>query len=770
MSVTNGGSVREPPARTRKLSSAPQTTRVLGIRHHGPGSARAVTAALGEFEPEVVVIEGPPEADRLVDLVNDPDLVPPVALLAHRVDNPSRAAFWPFAVFSPEWQAMTWAVRHGVPVRFCDLPAANVLAESPGPADAASGTSPAKRGRDRTVRTDPIATLAAAAGHDDPERWWDDVVESRSGEDSFAAIAAAMETLRDDAESPTEEAQREAYMRKVIRSEEKSGRRVAVVCGAWHVPALLRRPPVSADNVVLKGIPKAKIAMTWVPWTHSRLAFASGYGAGVDSPGWYHHLFTAGDQVIPRWLTKVAHVLRAADLPASSAHVIEAVRLADSLATLRHRPLPGLSEVTDATRAVLCEGNETAVRLVLREAVVGEALGTVPDCAVQVPLAADLVATARRLRLPQSATPKEYVLDLRNDNDRARSHLLHRLQVLDVPWGEPLATTGTGTFKEGWTLEWQPEFSVRLVEASLYGTTLASAAAAKLITGLAGLASVTSSLEQALVADLSDALPPLLQALDDRAAHTTDVAELLAALPALVTALRYGSVRGIESAALEQLAAALLVRGSAGLGAASAGLAEDAAVLLRDRIEACHRVVPLLPEAEVRREWYDALGRLVLRRDVPGLLAGRVVRLLLDAEELTMDEAADHLGRALSYGSTPAEKALWAEGFLTGEAILLIHDDRLLGLLDAWLLGLDEQQFTEVLPLLRRTFGRYAPAERRQILDLIGQEPGEQRRTNSGDEPDLAAAAAGLATVGLLLGRQWGSVDVPQAQGGRPPC
>ena len=61
-------------------------------------------------------IEGPPEADALVPLVADPDLVPPVALLAYRNDTPAEAAFWPFAVFSPEWQALSWSARHEVPV------------------------------------------------------------------------------------------------------------------------------------------------------------------------------------------------------------------------------------------------------------------------------------------------------------------------------------------------------------------------------------------------------------------------------------------------------------------------------------------------------------------------------------------------------------------------------------------------------------------------------------------------------------------------------
>ncbi|WP_449066814.1 DUF5682 family protein, partial [Planomonospora algeriensis] len=109
---------------------------VLGVRHHGPGSARSLRAELERLKPDVVLIEGPPEADGLVDLARDPDLRPPVALLAHVPGEPSKAAFWPFAVFSPEWQAIRYATEAGVPVRFCDLPAAHTLAARPDAPDA----------------------------------------------------------------------------------------------------------------------------------------------------------------------------------------------------------------------------------------------------------------------------------------------------------------------------------------------------------------------------------------------------------------------------------------------------------------------------------------------------------------------------------------------------------------------------------------------------------------------------------------------------------
>ena len=55
---------------------------LLGIRHHGPGSARAVRRALDVYRPDIVLIEGPPEADPLIALAGSTEMRPPVALLA----------------------------------------------------------------------------------------------------------------------------------------------------------------------------------------------------------------------------------------------------------------------------------------------------------------------------------------------------------------------------------------------------------------------------------------------------------------------------------------------------------------------------------------------------------------------------------------------------------------------------------------------------------------------------------------------------------------
>ena len=715
--------------------------RVFGIRHHGPGSARSVRQGLDEFSPDVVLIEGPSDADPLVMLAASESMEPPIALLAYATGEPSKAAFWPFAVFSPEWQALQWAAKNGVQARFCDLPAFNVLADQ--------GI--------RTVREgDPLSELAAAAGFDDTERWWDSVIESSSGADSFDAITEAMEALRETVPIDEETAHREAYMRQVLRKTLKDGaERVAVVCGAWHAPALVGAlGPAAPDARILKGMSKVKTSLTWVPWTHSRLASASGYGAGITSPGWYHHLFTANDKTITRWLTKVARVLRDEDLPISSAHVIEAVRLADTLAALRSRPLAGLSEVTEATRSVMCDGNDVLLDLITRRLVVGEALGAVPEETPTVPLEADLRARSKTLRLRQQAGAKTLALDLRRDIDVERSQFLHRLGILEIDWGTPADSEvrSTGTFRETWALQWKPEFSVSVIEASLWGTTVAAAAASRVVSKInepdITLASLIGLLENSLLANLPAALSAVLESVKTVAALDHDVSHLMAALPTLTRTLRYGDVRGTDVSALVDVADSLLIRICTGLAVAVTGLDDPSAEEFREHLDKVHSAVMVRDDRDASARWLQAMAGVIDRDDVNGLLVGRLVRLLRDSGSITETAAAQRLSRALSVGSAPTAKAGWVDGFLGGGGLVLVHDRALLTLIDTWVRQLREQDFIDTLPLLRRTFGAFEAGERR----AIGQAVRGGRRVETTVETDARRGRAAMAVVADILG------------------
>ncbi|MFB7722727.1 DUF5682 family protein [Nocardia sp. NPDC056100] len=718
-------------------------TRIFGIRHHGPGSARSLRLALEKFSPDAILIEGPADADPLLGFVTADGMEPPVALLGYHPDEPAKAALWPFAVFSPEWQAMRYGAENTVPVGFFDLPAAMTLALETEPGD--SG--------------DPLAELAAAGGYDDAERWWDAVVESSSDADIFDAVNEAMTALRENADIDEHTLRREAHMRQVMRKSLKDGaQRLAIVCGAWHGPALSGKlGPAAPDARVLKGLPKGKATLTWVPWTHSRLAASSGYGAGITSPGWYHHLFTQTDQPIVRWLTKVAGMLRTHDLPVSSAHIIESVRLAETLAILRERPLAGLSEVTEATRAVLCDGDETMLRLVSTEMVVGEALGSVPEGTPTVPLEADLRARIRTLRLKQQALERVIDLDLRTERDMAKSHLLHQLRLLGIGWGQltDSQVRNTGTFRETWTLRWRPELAIAIVEAARWGTTLRTAAEAKVLDTVANpdatVGQVSAMLESALLADLSGATDGLITRLESVAALDHDITHLLAALPGLLRTLRYGDVRGTDSAALTRVADGLLIRVCAGLPSAVTGLDADGAAELRTLIDAVHLALSARENEWATTTWLTALRMLADRDDINGTLIGRAVRLLADADIIDAAESARRLSAALSVGHSPAEKAAWIDGFLGGRGLLLVHDRNLLSLIDTWLAGLDDDQFVATLPLLRRTFGAFESGERQAIGQAV-RNGGPATSVSGGTEYDTVRGELALRAAAEILG------------------
>jgi hypothetical protein len=153
--------------------------------------------------------------------------------------------------------------------------------------------------------------------------------------------------------------------------------------------------------------------------------------------------------------------------------------------------------------------------------------------------------------------------------------------------------------------------------------------------------------------------------------------------------------------------------------------------------------------------------------------------MLADAGALTWAEAATRFRAALSVGVSPAAKAAWAEGFLgspsadghpgsggSGGGLLLVHDGDLLGVLDEWVASLGAEEFVEVLPLLRRTFGGFAGPERaaigraaRALSMRGGPGPGDGRGHGGTADGaiDAARAAGALRTVALILGGTTGS-------------
>lgn len=695
---------------------------VFGIRHHGPGSARSLREALRALSPDVILIEGPPDANDLIPLAADAQMSPPVALLVYLPNEPKQAVYYPFAEFSPEWQAIQFGLAQQVPVRFIDLPQSYHFAlEENLDNEESESSSPVE------IRQDPLRWIAEASGYGDSERWWDHMIEHRrDSTESFNAILELMSALREEVGKlagelsiDRREALREAYMRQSIRAAEREGfERIAVVCGAWHAAVLQTMPPAKADTALLKGLAKVKVSATWVPWTMGRLTYWSGYGAGIESPGYYQHLWSAPDDVTVRWMIRVAQLLRGQDLDASSASVIEAVRLGHSLAALRDRPVPGLAEFNDAVRAVFCFGDDTPMQLIGEKLIVGELLGQVPDATPSLPLQQDLQREQKRLRLPPNATQEVRDFDLRKPNDLDRSRLLHRLRLLNIPWGATELATGKGTFRELWRLQWQPEFAVAIIEANVWGNTVSSATTARARSEadrLQELPALTALVEDALLADLPEAIDHIMTRLEQVAALSNDIPHAMEALPSLAGVLRYGNVRQTDTAMVQQVVDGLVTRIVIGLPNACSALNDEAAEDMYGRLVQVHTALLTLRDAELTSAWNNVLGQLLEQQDLHGLIAGRSCRLLFDQKLLAAEEVGRRMSLAIAPAVDPVQAMAWIDGFLRGSGLILLHNDELWNILNEWVRSVKTETFPQLLPLLRRTFSTFSAPERGQI-------------------------------------------------------
>ena len=750
-------------------------TAILGIRHHGPGSARSVLAELERLQPDALLVEGPSDASDLIGLIEDPAMRPPVALLVYAPDEPRVATFYPFAEFSPEWVALRWALEHGITARFIDLSAGaqfavakaefeRRMAEARAAAEATEA-EPAEGEEEAAdtvvepeqVRHDPLNELAKAAGEEDGERFWDRLVESRRDPgDLFAAVSEAMTAVRGAIpEEETLTLQREAAMRRGIRHAAKDGfTNVAVVCGAWHAPALEKLPSAAEDDRTLKPLPKPiKTAAAWVPWTFDRLASESGYGAGIESPGWYAHLWSGAEPLAVSWMARVGALFREEGIDASAAHLVEAVRLAETLAAMRGRAVPSLSELNEAVRACVAMGSDLPLRLVRDRLIVGQVMGETPPDAPVAPLAADLEQLTRRLRMKPEPGQKTIDLDLRNDTDRARSHLLHRLGILGIHWGQAQQVFGkSGTFHEIWSLAWQPEFAIDLVAASRFGNTIEEAASNSSIeaaNAATELPALTGLIEAVLLADLPDAIELVVDRIGTVAAVGADVPELMDALPPLARVLRYGNVRGTDATAVSTVVDGLVARICIGLPGAASSLDDDAATTFSRQIDGVHGAVALLDDAEDRAAWREALRRLIDQDGLHGLVAGRATRLLLDEGVIESADATRRMRLVLSPGAEPALGAGWVEGFLRDSGTILLHDQDLFDAIDRWVTDMPQDAFDNILPLLRRTIATFSVPERRSIGEriLAGRRERSASTTAGIDEARADLVMPILATI-----------------------
>src|SRR5207237_289781 len=154
--------------------------------------------------------------------------------------------------------------------------------------------------------------------------------------------------------------------------------------------------------------------------------------------------------------------------------------------------------------------------------------------------------------------------------------------------------------------------------------------------------------------------------------------------------------------------------------------------------------VQLVESADHTAAWRACLDRIVASDSVHGLVRGGAARRLFDAGVLSADDVGTRMSPAISAGADVAQAGAWLGGFVRGGGLLLLHDARLLGLIDDWVRGVPSDRFDDFVPLVRRTFSTFPRPERRQLGQQLAR-VGSGRKPKADVDERIDVARARLA-------------------------
>ncbi|MEJ1935828.1 DUF5682 family protein, partial [Nostoc sp. NIES-2111] len=317
-----------------------------------------------------------------------------------------------------------------------------------------------------------------------------------------------------------------------------------------------------------------------------------------------------------------------------------------------------------------------------------------------------------------------------------------------------------GTFRELWRLSWRPEHAVALAEALVHGVTIEEAAGNLVrarVRQAPSLEACAELVRLALVAGLPEAAADAIAELQALAVNVSDLTNLMLTVAPLASVLRYGTARKLPEEALRALVTALAVEVNAGVRLGSRNLEAEVAAARVAAMRAFDEALGLVRDEALTGEWRRQLHLVAGDDQASPAVAGFALRRLGDLGALGMDDVAAAFARRMA--GPPLEAGAFLDSFLAGGAELLLQETALVGLVDAWLEGLDEGAFMEVLPLLRRAFAGFDGPARKRLVDLVARRrfrqagaPSAPSGAPSAGDADEAAFAAALPLLRTILG------------------
>ncbi len=705
--------------------------KTFGIRHFSPAGAYFVRKFLNENRPDVVLIEGPADFDFLIDDIVSKNLLPPFAIMAYTKEVPIETVLYPFAVYSPEYQAILWARENNKECHFFDLESNIMLGLESKNEDEIISDAPDKI-HDKEKTSDF-----------DMESFWERVLEQSEDMNAYKSGSALFgESLRNEDEVSLRDIIRESFMKRKIKEIIDSGidsEKIVAITGAFHTSAIQSLDGAMTDKEY-DSLKKKDSNITLMPYSYYRLSKRTGYGAGNTAPAYYELLwqgFIKNDKTYHerKYLSLLAKYMRDHGGIVSSAQVIEATMLSRSIANLRGGSIPTLVDLKDAGITCMGGGSFGEMAMGFAQSDIGTKIGVVPQESMKTSIQSDFLSRLKALKLEKYkelvATPLQ--LDLRENLrvkskesaflDLNRSFFLYRLVTLGIDFAKiERNRQDNATWAENWILQWTPEAEIQIVESVLKGDTIDEAVAFVLGERLDNAISI-SEIADIIEAAFNCGIPKIVEGagrkLDEMASGAVSIHEIAVTTSKLSDMILFGDIRKLDRKPLEPIVKRLCIRAALILAGESA-CDDMAAVILVEDIQSIHNVF-VLHDFLDKDLWFDKLMEVSNRDDLNTKISGLATAILLDTGKTDENTLRIEVARRLSAGMPAELGANWFAGLSIRNHYALIGRLTLWESLSEYMDSLDEEEFRRSLVFLRRAFVDYSSKEKDMIAENLGE-------------------------------------------------
>ncbi|SHO44075.1 DUF5682 family protein [Anaerocolumna xylanovorans] len=721
------------------------------VRHHSPACAYHLKKVIEGYDPDCILVEGPVNANELLEIMTQEDTRAPIAIYYSYRDTKGYVSeekedykcYYPFLDYSPELVAVREGMKRGVPVEFIDLPYREMLIASEKGRGLLKPEEKNNYNDDYLLsRNKYIEQLVAKAGLRSFDELWEKYFEINGMQESSSQFVRHMLAYcvlsRHHSKEADLEAEgclsREAYMAERIRKKEKEYKKLLIVTGGFHTPALVKlsRDKNSPKEYPLHAVEKGSEGTYLMAYSMEACDSLNGYASGMPYPGYYQDIYEEAEKQNPKafeetalkYLVATGGAIRKKEGGLSAYDEICAYSMLMGLASLRGKETPGIYELFDSVLSCFVKGEygpstEMPLRI-LKEKLTGNGVGSLCKNAGTPPIVQDFEKRCQEFKLNIRQTlPSEVTLEIfASDRHRAISKFFYQMEFLNT--GFAVKTKGPNLrtkrdknlIREIWKYKWSSQVVAALIDVSVSGASIAEACttiAVKKMKEEMNSREGTLLLTQMYEMGMKEQLPGILYRMEGILCNDGDFFSLVEALSGLIMLEEQNRLyrtefefKGLIGSAGDRIIFLLPLM---------SGLKEEDILPAMTALKTLYQLIQREEYRERQELFYEALKKL-LQEEVQAGLEGCIRGILYGSglSEVSEIERVCYGYMAGTHEKLISGAKLFRGLFFTARDLVFVGDS-FITMIDSFLEKLSEEDFMAILPELRMAFGYFTPRE-----------------------------------------------------------